>query len=86
MGMQCVRCVGACEWIWKHRIILHITDGGVRHRETVILSHETSQFFGPSPRKQRLTVYRGLQVLFQCLAGFDNVCTICHNVGSEGKR
>ena len=30
--------------------------------ETATLSHETSQFFGPSPRKQRLTVYRGLQV------------------------
>ena len=54
-----VRCVSACDWIWKHKITLHITGSGVRHMETATLSHETSQFFGPSPRKQRLTVYRG---------------------------
>ena len=57
-----VRCVSACDWIWKHKITLHITGSGVRHMETATLLHETSQFFGPSPRKQRLTVYRGLQV------------------------
>ena len=80
---QCsgVRCVGACDWIWKHKITLHITGSGVRHREAATLSNETSQFFGPSPRKQRLTVYRGLQVTgsIEIPARFSKIMKIMKN-------
>ena len=76
-----VRCVGACGWIWKHKITLHITGSGVRHIETATLSHETSLFFGPFPRKQRLTVYRGIQVYVVFGSLFDDISGLMYSFG-----
>ena len=46
----------------------------------ILNSIELSKFFGPSPRKHRLTVYRGFQVLsglrgFRMFVGAEACCT-----------